>query len=36
MDPPLETDNADDSDFQSKITQQTTDIVLDRESLFLE
>ena len=36
MDPLLETDNANDSDFQSKIAQQTTDIVLDRKSLFLE
>ena len=30
VDPLLETDNANDSDFQSKIAQQTTDIVLDR------
>src|ERR1700730_8752226 len=36
VDPLLETDNANDSDFQSKIAQQTTDIVLDRKSLFLE
>ena len=36
MDPLLETDNANNSDFQSKIAQQTTDIVLDRKSLFLE
>src|SRR3981081_2240249 len=35
VDPLLETDNANDSDFQSKIAQQTTDIVLDRKSLFL-
>ena len=35
-DPLLETDNTNDSDFQSKIAQQTTDIVLDRKSLFLE
>jgi hypothetical protein len=32
VDPLLETDNANDSDFQSKIAQQTTDIVLDRKS----
>jgi hypothetical protein len=36
VDPLLETDNANDSDFPSKIAQQTTDIVLDRKSLFLE
>src|ERR1700730_988556 len=36
VDPLLETDNANDSDFQSKIAQQTTDIVPDRKSLFLE
>ncbi len=36
VDPLLETDNANNSDFQSKIAQQTTDIVLDRKSLFLE
>src|ERR1700731_1353766 len=36
VDPLLEPDNANDSDFQSQIAQQTTDIVLDRKSLFLE